>query len=206
MARFVLNCLRSIWFKGERLPPCNLWLPGGLRADSGIFAACSLAVSAADHSLLGGVGSRAQPRDSGDSGVHGQVAAHPLGHPQEHTQGQSLGSLLGQHPGLAFLGLFLPQQGSLCLSHWSKPHARQRFSLAPGSFPGTGPEWPESLLPARSPGRGTGQVCCLQHHSSASICASRAEAGTFPREGSVLWSPRPWAAGGEDRGQCLPWL
>lgn len=35
MARFVLNCLlsfdalESIWFKGECLLRCNLWLPGG---------------------------------------------------------------------------------------------------------------------------------------------------------------------------------
>lgn len=35
MPSFILNCLlsfdalESIWFKGERLPDCNLWLPGG---------------------------------------------------------------------------------------------------------------------------------------------------------------------------------
>lgn len=194
MARFVLNCLlsldalKSIWFKGEHLPPHNLWLPGGLRADSGIFAACSLAVSTADRSLLIGVGSRGQPRDSGDSGGHGQAAAHPLGHPQEHTQGQSLGCLLGHRPSLAFLGLFLPHQGSLCLSHRSKPHARQCFSLAPGCISRHRPRMAASL-PALSPGRDTGQVLLYlapRQRSGASICASWAEAR--PSRGKGLFS------------------
>lgn len=95
--------------------------------------------------------------DSCDSGGHGQAAPHPLGHRQEHTQGQSLGSLLGHHPSLAFLGLFLPHQGSLCLSQQSKPHTDQRSTLAPGCISRHRPRM-ASFLPALSPGRDTGQV------------------------------------------------
>lgn len=222
VAGFVLNCLlsldalRSIWFKGEHLLPCNLWLPGGLRADSGIFASCSLGVSTADHCLLGGVGSRGQPRDSSDSGGHGQEAAYPLGHPQERTQGQSLGCLLGQHPSLAFLGLFLPHQGSLCLSRWSKPHVHQRFSLAPGCIPRHRPRM-ASLLPALSPGTDSGQVLLYlapRQRSGASICASWAEAAggglcfRAPSPGQQVVSTGVTACHGSEHEFCfgLHWL
>lgn len=193
MARFVLNCLllldalKSIWFKGEHLPPCNLWLPGGLRADSGIFAACSLAVSTADRSLLSGVGSRGQP-GTAVTVVGMARQCPPLGASSGAHSGQSLGFLLGHRPSLAFLGFLLPHQGSLCLSHCSKPHARQCFSLAPGCISRQRPRMAASL-PALSPGRDTGQVLLYlapRQRSGASICASWAEAR--PSRGKGLFS------------------
>lgn len=150
MACFVLNCLlsldalRSIWFKGEHLPPCNLWLPGGLRADSGIFASCSLAVSTADHSLLDGVGSRGQPRDSSDSGRHGRRLPTPLGILRSTRRGRAWAPFwVNTQVWLSWVCSSHTSHRAACACHTGANPTYMSASVWPqAAFPGTGPEWP----------------------------------------------------------------
>lgn len=95
MARFVLNCLvwldapRSIWFKGEHLQPCNLWLPGGLGADSGIFASSRSLSAQQIAPCSAGWGAGDSPGTAVTVVGTARGLPHPLGHPQEHTRGRA---------------------------------------------------------------------------------------------------------------------